>query len=603
MVSRLRITAPIRSDQTLASFAGQLASMNHQPSTEDFCKDMGTTLRKVALGEDDAIARMAEISGNDPDTVALSAFRYASDGSLSFRGQRLTQQSRSARSVRFCARCLCEDIAAAVTAGARHPEHHVYGRPHWLCSQIRTCVRHGVALSAVDARRGDHQYDFAGALRPFLGNLGELDAAAAPARANGLELYLSERFYSQGSAYLDGLGYSVAARFCEVIGSVAKFGPRPLLKGIGEDRWHLGGGEGYAIASRGPDGILPFLSTLKDKDSRDPRDGPHIDWGILHDWLEETRDPELSPLLELARDFIASNYAIAKGRKILGRPAAERKMHSVTSAAIEHGVHAKVLRNQLVQAGVIEDRPEVPENLMLFPAAPNEDLLRRLGRGITAQEARERIDCDRSIFFPFVEAGILAPVVDVDTGYPLYDVEDLERFLDCLVEKAVVYDAVPEGMTGVVEARRRLSCTHAEVANLILDRRLSRVGVLAGRRGYPALLVDPDEIGPMIRKTFEGVVPNDIIEDFGIAHAALSELLDTRLPTTLEMHPSKKRPQRVVERGVYDAFKSRYVSLRDLARIDGVTSKSKLASLRRRGIGHDPTFPAGAYVYQRDRLD
>jgi len=274
-------------------------------------------------------------------------------------------------------------------------------------------------------------------------------------------------------------------------------------------------------------------------------------------------------------------------------------VHSVTSAAAEHRIHPKVLRNQLVHAGVIEDRPEVPENLILFPAAPNERLLRRLGRGITAQEARERIGCDRSIFFPFVEAGILAPVVDVKSGYPLYDIEDLDRFLDRLVEKAVVYEAVPEEMTGVVEARRRLSCTHVEVAKLVLEDRLSRVGVLAGSRGYPDVLVDPGEIAPMIRKRLEGVVANDIIEDFGIPHAALSELLDTRLPTTLEMHPVKKRPQRVVERGVYDEFKSRYVSLRDLARIDGVTSKSKLADLRRRGIAHDPTFPDGAYVYPR----
>ena len=601
MVRQLRLTRSIRPDQTLLSYVGELALMNLQPTTSDFCLDMGTNLGALAMGEAAAIERIAFVSRNEVEAIDRAAVKRKGRA-LTLRGQTLTLQVRSPQAIRFCPDCLQGDVAQAAADGARRPQHHAYGRPQWLVTQYRTCVKHGLQLASIPSdQRTNLRHDFAGSVLPLLDRLGELGADLARRPASDFETRLEERLLG----FADGeLGFSVLARFCEVLGAVALHGRRPPHLGFDDDAWWEAGAAGFAIVDRGIDHVLEFLGDLRKPEERDSRDGPHNDWGIVHDWLEDTRDEEIEPLLERVRDHIEATYPTAPGKMVLGRFVKERKVHSVWTAAKEYGLLGSVLRPQLVGASVVPDHPDAFDNHLLFPAAPHRPLLEKLSRGISALHAQQRINCERQVFGPLVEAGILKPIVAVKSGFPLFDTADLDAFVERLLNGATPHKTKPDEMETIAKARMKASCSQPAIVKLILDGRLKSVGRLEGEGGFAAVLVDPLEVAPLVRgEELGGTTANDIVGDLGIHFAGVVEILEVHLPTVERMHPTRRCLQRVVDDKVYAAFRAKYVSLRDLALEAGVHSRTKMVELRKRGIHPEPGFPDRVHLYLRSRLE
>jgi hypothetical protein len=603
MVNLLRLLVDIQSDETFESYVCRLGSINFQPSGDDFSRDMSTTLHSVAAGAADAIRRISAVSGVGQDVLRRSAFVRNPDRSRCYRGQKLTLHARAPALHRFCPACLQEDIEKAVAAGSRRPHAHCYGRAHWHVKQYRTCVRHGIRMSELTSVASSRQYDLIGAVEPLLTELPSLAAGPEQRTANGLERYIERRFHEESHEYLDRFGFSVCARFCEMLGAVAVYGPWPPHLGFTDEHWHAAGAAGYEIASRGDRAIRGFLFGLKNKDKRDSRDGPHADWGILYNWLEDTRDRDIEPLLELARDVAQSIYPIPAGRKLLHAKVAERRMHSVWSASIEHGIHVDVLRSQLSVAGAIDPQIGQFDNHILFPAALHQELLQRLARGITDLPARTRLNCERQIFPLLVAARIVSPIVDVESGCRLFDPVDLDQFMARMVGGAEPYEKAPEDMVSIAKARMKVGCSQTEIVRLVLDRRLTKLGTLNGRSGYASLLVAPDEIRPLVHTGhLGGIVITDIAKDFGIPHAGLVQLLDLQLPTEHRMHPVRRCMQQLVDQCVYDEFKSKFVSLRDLSRSAGLNAKTVMVQLRSNGILPEEHFPPGVYIYAKAKL-
>lgn len=600
VTTRLRLTTPIRPDQTLLSYVGELALMNLQPSTADFCLDMGTNLHALAMGEAAAIERIAFVSRNDAEEINRAAFKRKGRA-LTFRGQTLTLQARSPQVIRFCPECLKDDVAQAAADGVRRPQHHGYGRPQWLVTQYRTCVKHGLQLASIPTDQTNMRHDFAGSVLPLFDRLGELGADLARRPASDFERYLEERLLNGD----DGeLGFSVAARFCEVLGAVALYGRRPPHLGFDDATWQQASAAGFGIVDRGIDHVFEFLGSMRKPKERDSRDGPHNDWGIVHDWMEDTRDEDIEPLLEQVRDHIEATYPTAPGKMVLGRFVKERKVHSVWTAAKEYGLLGSVLRPQLVGAGVVPDDPDAYDNHLTFPAAPHRPLLEKLSRGVSALHAQQRINCERQNFSPLVEAGILRPIVEVKSGFPLFDTADLDGFVGKLLDGATPYKVKPDGLETLATTRMKCGCGQPEIVRLILDGALRSVGRLETVQGYASVLVDPAEVAPLVRgRDLGGVTANDIVGDLGVPYAGVVDMLEVHLPTVERMHPKRRCPQRVVDDAVYAAFKSRYVSLRDLARTAGIHVTTQMVQLRERGIRPEPGFPPRVHLYLRSKLE
>lgn len=279
-------------------------------------------------------------------------------------------------------------------------------------------------------------------------------------------------------------------------------------------------------------------------------------------------------------------------------------MHSICSASVEYGLHAQVLRIQLAAAGVIENDPESFDNHILFPAASNRDLLERLSRGVSALHARERINCERQVFAPLVKAGILFPIVEVPSGYPLFDTADLDAFIAGLLAKAVPHAAKPAGLETIATARMKVGCSQPEIVKLIQAGRLTTVGRLETESGYVSVLVDPVELVPLVRGAeLGGIIVTHIAADLGIPHAGLVKMLNVHLPTEWRRHPRRRCLQQVVDDAIYAKFKAKYVSLRDLSRAAGLNARKYAVLLRNRGIVPEPRFPPHVHLYAISKLE
>ena len=62
-------------------------------------------------------------------------------------------------------------------------------------------------------------------------------------------------------------------------------------------------------------------------------------------------------------------------------------------------------------------------------------------------------------------------------------------------------DETPDGMAPISKAAEKVSAPSVEIVHLILGGYLRRVSRLTTVPGYAGLLVDPEEVGPLIGNT------------------------------------------------------------------------------------------------------
>lgn len=600
-MKKLRLTASLHDDETVTSYVGRLAALNFQPSTDDFCRDMGTTLQSVSMGKKEALHLIASISGEGLGRLTSAAFERTNAQTRTFRGQAIINSIRSTRAIRFCLSCLRDDIARATNEGARHPHQAFYGRPQWLILPYRTCVRHNIALASIHVNSSLKRDDFIGAVTPLLNKLQDHPTEPTTRQSSDFERYLEQRLLWPGKGCLHNFGYSVTARLCELLGAVTMCGPRPPYLTFSDGEWQQVGDAGYKIVSAGSETLLAALNELKKTDSG--REEAHKDWGILYDWMAAARDPEMSPLLSLARTHIEQNYPLAAGRQVLGQRVQARQVHSITTAAKELGVPVLDLRIQLEGAGVVSTEDHRVNNRILLDVANTSEFLDRFARGITALDARRRIQCDRQIFGTLVEAGILKPIADVEPAHLLFDTRDLDALMDAIESNAEPYPVKPSNLASISETRMKLQCKFVDIAKLLNAGRLKNVGRLEGKRGYAAILLEPTEVGSLLQiGELDGIGLTQIIADLGVHKAGLEQMLEVQLPSVTQWNPKSRHFQRVVDNAIYQSFKEKYVSIRDLARAAGVNSKRYRMHLAENGISHEREFPEGVYLYRRDAL-
>lgn len=603
MVTTLRLRMPLHSDETFSSFVEGLAMRNLQPSVRNFCADFRLSFRDVCVGEDRAVAKIAQLSGIDEASLSKAVFKRQADRSYRLLGQHFGVPLLLPNTCQYCPACILEDMELDLSRPALGP----YGRRVWRMRPYRTCHHHGIELQRIECGRGYGSHSLREIVAPLLSSMATIGQAALRRPATPLEVYIAQRLAGEaGPAWLDELGFTVAVRLVELVGTVELFGPAARHWEHTEEQFRQAGKVGFEIVRHGPDAFRSFLSklqaTVEDRDSRD-RGGK--EFGLIYDWLWDNKHPETQPVRDLVCDHLENTTAIAAGRKILRRVVAERKLHSVWSASLEHGIHVKALRAQLVGARIVEDKPEAFDNHLLFPAKPHQLLLERLGRGITALYARQRIGCERQVFKPIVAAGLIKPIVESDKVIPMFDPVDLDHFVERLTRSAVTYAEKPAHLSSIASAAKRASCSQPEIASLILEGKLKTVGRLPNVDAFSSLLVDHAEVIPLVQFEEElgGIVVSDICDDFGIPHAAVVKLVDDKvLPSAERRHPRKRRFQRIVLHADYVAFKAKFVSLRDVAKEAGVHGRSMRTQLSKLGIEPYPDLGDKAFMYDRTKM-
>jgi len=580
--------------ETPASFVSRLAMLHRARSARLFSLDMGFQFQAIVDGHQDALTKLAHLTGRPVETLFTSTIRRAG-ASYTLHGQEIVRTSlRRTRTV-ICPRCTAEDL------GSQPEPWLAGGRLTWLLEPIRTCERHHVALLQVVAavKRPALLHDFARNLALVLPSIPRLAEEAESSRPTALESYLLDRIAGKsGLEWLDALPWHAAARISEMIGAVAEFGRLARTSTFGNEEWRRSGEAGFRIAADGPEGIRALLDHMRREypARRIDNTGPQAWFGRLHTWLTHTqRDPVYDPLRDVILEFIRDTVPVAPGHEFFGRQVIERRrLHSIRTASLETGLHPKRLRRMLALAGLIPDNhQQVSDDRVVFDADKATEFLAKAKRAINHLDAASYLNAGRVQTALLMKHQFIRPFLSSKQGglhNHAYDREELDTFIESLLAGSVLVTVPKPPVFSIPQAAKRANCTAAEIVRLILDRKLAWVGRKVDGRGYASVLVDSDEIRHLVRGDHGDDLTLSVVQaTLRTGSLVLDALVKQRiLPTKRAISPLNRCPYQAVPRAALEGFMAEYGSLWEIARERGLHFLKLKKRLQARGI--EPAF-------------
>jgi hypothetical protein len=610
MRAPLHPTLPPGPGESPQSFVSRLAALNWIPSMRTFCTDLGLRFQPIINGDEEGLENLAYLSGAPLETLVHNALRR--DGHhFHLREERISRGSMRRDRLYVCPRCLAQDV----TGSELEPHVAAYGRTIWLIEHIRTCPTHGVPLiEASPAGKGNVSHDFALRVGPRVEALIETGSSAPARGLSALERYLIERLDRplDRAFWPDTLEFSVAARTCEIIGSVVTRGREPKAAKMTDDDWWTAGEAGFRIAAGGEDAIRALLDELQRTfPDRKHNTGPQAEYGAIYKRLQfEIRDPAYDPVRDIVRRHIIARHPVGPGDLIMGQPVEKRLVHSIYSASPEIGIHPKKLRKLLLARGFMaQDESDTPADQVMFDAGIA-DLIADSGAvdGLPQRDIAEYLNADRVHAKLLTDSGIIPPVAGTGAEgvNALYAKSELDRFLKRLLADAVPVPAPPEGACPIPKAAKHANCSAMEIVRLILERKLAWVGRQAGEPGYLSVLVNYAEIRRLVRgPTLDGLTAEQIIKTMRTTYKVVNALIAAgHLPTRTVINPLNRCPVDIVSREDFSAFQARYATLFELAREAGIHHLALKARLVAQGI--EPAFHKeviGATFYRRSDVE
>lgn len=601
---KLALTAQHRPGESATSLFSRQAARNMCVSARHHGRDIDLPYQDVINGSAPAIARLEGLAGMSPGTLSPSTLTQSNGRAFVLNGQRVTAGSLQRSVLVACPLCLIGDM----DTGPYEPALNAYGRASNEIVHLRTCRKHNVPHVLIGRPMRDYSHDFAVILRENFDAVSRLANDAKHRRSSDFEVYLDDRLtgHQVSSFWLDTLGFSAAARACEIFGAVAEFGTTPNLKTLTEEDWARAGATGFDILREGIPKTRQFLLALQRREELTGGSGPQHAYGRLYQWLSKSDDIDLAPIKDMMREHIIETLPVGAEDEIFGTRVTQRRLHSLRSAAVQHGVHPKTAAKLLQRAGLAPQEIQgLTDNQVLLPAAPVDALMTKAARAIPRQGLHDYLDISRAHLNHLLNAGYIKPIVEADDLDALFDPHDLDAFLANLKDNAeIVTEPTPDQMP-MIEAVKRACCGVPEVLSLLFATKLDWVGMLKGERGYNAILVSLSEVKAKTElPPLDGITVDAITDDFGISERAVKQLIQIgALPIVTATNPKNRCPVKIVPTDEYRRFKHRYVSLRDLSRDSGRWPRHIPPELAARGIYPIPELrEVDAYIFLREQL-
>ena len=567
---RLGLTAPLGDAETPASFASRLAAANGIHARA-FCLDWDLRFQAVVDGDKETIAAIAEMGGVDAAALLRHAFVRDEQG-YAYRGERLIRLSLRRTPLKVCPACLFHDFE-------RHPDlpPHLaaYGRAPWLIEAVRTCPVHDVALVPIgDTAKAGNLHDFAFHLRASLPTLPRI-AMSAPARRPGeLEAYLFARLEGvRRSRFLDGLPLFAAIRTCEVLGTVALYGPRTDLKDPDDEKWRAAGARGFEIAAGGSRTIAPFLDGMNAAAAaRNRKDGPRTTFGRIFTWLSDNhRNPAYEPVRAVVTQYIRDNFPLEASENLLGASIERRTLHSIRTLSQETGLHPKKLRKTLRASGIVGDHQmALSDHAVVFDAVEGSRAAEEAKECLYLPAVRGHLNASRSQVDLLIKHGFIKPHMSRTTlgAHDQYAIRDLDDFLARLTLGAQRVNRPTNRQATIPSAAKQACCSAADIVRLILEKRLGWVGRLKGVCGYNAVLINVDQVKAAVRGPGHGGLPlRTVSQKLGTTDRVVTALIDGKhLATFTARNPVNRCMQTLVAPAELARFQKTYVSLHVLAK-------------------------------------
>lgn len=285
------------------------------------------------------------------------------------------------------------------------------------------------------------------------------------------------------------------------------------------------------------------------------------------------KDKAFAPFRRLLRDCIIDHWPAAGGDIVLGEILAERKFHSLTSAAQETGVGEKVLEHFLVEVGALSVDDPRPTKRRLFDPHKYAGLLAEIPSLVGPIAMRNAIGATLPELKALEESGLLIPRTRVAKVKNPWRIADGLAFLAELRSGAQrVRDTDDDWETLLLARRRR----YIDMGTLVHGQR-------QGINGFHGIVVRKHDVDAMVAATrskqrlITGALPGVMsaaafgrsvgLRDHG-SFIALIEAEET--PAVRAHHPVTKRPQYQMDQSDIAAFHKKFVTLSTLVQETGL---------------------------------
>ena len=407
---------------------------------------------------------------------------------------------------------------------------------------------------------------------------------------------------------LDAMPLRNAVRLMDRMGAVAVGGRRAYTHGAGLDR-STALNRGLSLFEGRGEGFVRLLDELNATVKRKRASwGAAEVYGRAYVWLNEVKeDAAYAPVIDIMREHAFRHIAISPDVPFFGELIEERQTYRLPHIYEASGVHMDKARKVMVAMGELGQGVTDP----LIPRQRALRIIELLKSSMTYNVAREYLGMPRGAMRNILDEGALQPSLRAGTE-GLQEHLFLKADLDALVrrcagEKPEQYRKPPPGCGDIVAAGVRSCSSSAVILRLLLDGTLSAVGVLEGRRGLGAVLVNWKEASAALAPRPEGLMTMVEAAKFLGAHFyTVQYLVEAGYLQTVEFEETQKKATRASFITVEAArrFQAEFVPAQEAAGRIGTHVRVLVPRLAAQGVQPAITnADAGRYYYRASELE
>lgn len=435
MSDQLHPYLPFDHVETTESYLRRLSEFHTGRDRRALLADFGIDLRDFASGTDDALSKMAAITGVDAKVLKAGLFLFR-PRYREFRDEVVSIEFLRCEGAMICPECIRED------AQDDHPW-LFKERVLWRLRPVQTCLEHGCRLiSTLDAATStEPSKSFTAHFR----NCHQDPTAQAP---TALETNILNRLLGAATgagSWLDSQTIEQGVKVCEMIGATLMHGLKFKGRMLTDEDWRQAGNNGFSIARGGAGAVMTALSDVASMSTTTAgQAGPKAVYGRLYEWLAYNSPvPDPGPIRGLLRENILDTLVVEPDEVLLGERVEGRRLHSVYSLSLKTGLHQKRLRKILVQAGLADnDTWDLAAHRLVFPVAQAEELCADIINSVSLHQLPEAIGCSRTQAESLHREGVLRPVIDTSVAFGIgklaFSRRDLNSFLSRINSLPVV---------------------------------------------------------------------------------------------------------------------------------------------------------------------
>lgn len=378
-------------------------------STIDFAYDMGFSVKKIFLLEEQSLRRLAEIAGLERtaiDEMISWTGQAIGDVRMRFRGEVFGSRALRNPVVRGCPACLLEDVAEQ----PRNPRASMAMRGDWLLREASLCCRHHHLLVPLwTAPHQANRLDIA-LNRPDLAKRLEAgDFDRSPSEPSAYDRWLERRLETGADdTGLAGYGLYAASTVCGLLGAeILRVQEHEVVSKVDRSAAQA---EGFAILDQGESAFRETLDRLVEA-TRSSQPAPQQAFGALYTALAAyyLNDDAFAPFRRVMRNCLLDTWPFASGEIVLGEELPARRLHSLNTASQETGVGTSVIEVYLTDAGAFPPGDDRPPARKTFDAQAYADLLAELPTLVGPLEMRAAIGATKAQLKSLAEDGVLLP--------------------------------------------------------------------------------------------------------------------------------------------------------------------------------------------------